>query len=71
MTNQKQQRFLITDVTRCVEGHHQKWSNTLIYDVQTESGPMTLEMTIDAAKKLRSMPDKLPPWLGKLGGVWG
>jgi hypothetical protein len=71
MTDQKQ-RFLITDVRYCEEGMSEKWSNTLIYDVLTEeSGRIILELTIDAAKKLRVMPNRLPPWrLGKLGKVW-
>jgi hypothetical protein len=36
-----------------------RWNNSwiLIYDVQTEeTGRIILEMTIDAAKKLRAMP---------------
>jgi len=70
MTNEKQ-RFLITDVKFCEQGMTEKWSNTLIYDVQTEEGGrIILEMTIDAAKKFRAMPDRLPPWLGRLGKVW-
>jgi hypothetical protein len=50
-----------------------RWNNSwiLIYDVQTEeTGRIILEMTIDAAKKLRAMHDRLPPWLGRLGKVW-
>ena len=63
MSAKNQQRFLVTDVKTCEEGFSDKWSNTLIYTVQTESGPVILEMTIDAVKKIRSMPHPLPPGL--------
>jgi hypothetical protein len=38
--------------------------------VQTEQGDrLFLEMTIDVVKKFRIMPERLPPWLGRLG-IW-
>jgi hypothetical protein len=65
----ERQRFLVTDVKLCEEGWNHKWSKT--HDVETEGGHyLILELTIDAAKKLRSMPERLPASLGKLGGVW-
>jgi hypothetical protein len=39
-------------------------------EVQTEQGDrLFLEMTIDVVKKFRTMPERLPPWLGRLG-IW-
>jgi hypothetical protein len=62
--------LLITDVKSCTEGFNPKWSNTLVYEVQTEQGDrLFLEMTIDVVKKFRTMPERLPPWLGRLG-IW-
>jgi len=66
----ERQRFLVTDVKLCQEGWDHKWSKTLVYDVETEGGHhLILELTIDAAKKLRTIPERLPASLGKLGGV--
>ena len=67
----QQHHFLITNVKTCTDGWDDKWSNTLVYDLETAGGGrLTLELTIDAAKKLRAMPEQLPAWLGRLGGVW-
>ena len=67
----ERQRFLITDVKVYEEGWNHKWSTTLVYDVQTEDGHrLILELTKDAAQKIRTIPEKLPASLGRLGGVW-
>jgi len=50
---------LRADVKICSDGWSDKWSNTLVYDVETASGRVNLELTIDAAKKLRAMPEQL------------
>jgi len=47
--------FLVTDVKLCKEAWHHKWSNTLVYELQTEVGQLALELTSDAAKKLRKL----------------
>ena len=70
MVEKERKGFLITDVKSCTEGFNPKWSNTLVYEVQTEQGDrLFLEMTIDVVKKFRTMPERLPPWLGRLG-IW-
>ena len=67
MVEEERKGFLITDVKSCTEGFNPKWSNTLVYEVQTEQGDrLFLEMTIDVVKKFRTMPERLPPWLGRL-----
>ena len=68
MVEKERKGFLITDVKSCTEGFNPKWSNTLVYEVPTEQGDrLFLEMTIDVVKKFRTMPERLPPWLGRLG----
>ena len=68
MVEEERKGFLITDVKSCTEGFNPKWSNTLVYEVQTEQGDrLFLEMTIDVVKKFRTMPERLRPWLGRLG----
>jgi hypothetical protein len=70
MVEEQRKGFLITDVKSCTEGFNPKWSNTLVYEVQTEQGDrLFLEMIIDVVKKFRTMPERLPPWLGRLG-IW-
>ena len=51
MVEEERKGFLITDVKSCTEGFNPKWSNTLVYEVQTEQGDrLFLEMTIDVVK---------------------
>src|SRR5438876_8675729 len=47
--------FLVTDIKLCKGAWHHKWSNTLVYELQTEVGQLILELTTDAAKKLRTV----------------
>lgn len=47
--------FLVTDIKLCKGAWHHKWSNTLVYELQTEAGQLILELTTDAAKKLRGL----------------
>jgi len=55
MVEEERKGFLITDVKSCTEGFNPKWSNTLVYEVQTEQGDrLFLEMTIDVVKKFRN-----------------
>jgi hypothetical protein len=61
--------ILITRVVSCRDS----WSDTrsvpiIIYEVETETGPMTLGVTVSAAQQLRMMPEKLPRDFGWLGG---
>jgi urocanate hydratase len=59
MVEEERKGFLITDVKSCTEGFNPKWSNTLVYEVQTEQGDrLFLEMTIDVVKKFRTMPER-------------
>ena len=60
---------LITHVVECSEAWNDKWSNILVRKVETEAGTLVLRITIDAARELRTIPERLPLPLGRSSGT--
>jgi hypothetical protein len=62
--------ILITRVLKHSEGRTNTGAQTLVYELETDTGAtVTLAVTISAAKELRGMPEKLPADLGRTSGL--
>jgi hypothetical protein len=56
---------MITSVTGRTQSNTEKWPFILLFECQTEDGPLVLQATSAAAHQLRSHLENLPPSFGE------
>jgi hypothetical protein len=60
---------IITRIVKRSQTQTDKWPVLLLIDVETESGPLALQLTANAAHELSAHLNPLPPRIGPGSGV--